>query len=193
MDSILNILTEGVQEDNKDTFHNHRYEPTSYDILEQIFEAFPLSPSDVLVDYGCGKGRLNYYVHHRFGCGTVGIEYNPQYCSDAQVNLTTYTDKEKELIQFHCCKGEDYVVQDCDTVFYFFNPFSEAIFCKVVNRILTSYEQNPRTMTIMLYYPSDEYLYYLEEMTPFMEIGSIALDGVEKNARERVVVYGIVG
>lgn len=58
VDSFLQIHTEEIQEDGLDTYHCHRYEPTPYRVLEVLFDAFPLTKEDVLLDYGSGLGRL---------------------------------------------------------------------------------------------------------------------------------------
>ena len=64
-DFDLSIQTEEIQTDGKDTFDFHRYEPTSYDVLDAVFDAFIPNSEDVLVDYGCGLGRLNFYIEKR--------------------------------------------------------------------------------------------------------------------------------
>jgi hypothetical protein len=41
------------------------------------------------------------------------------------------------------------------------------IFAKVVKNILLSVEEYERKVDVILYYPSDDYTYYLETSTPF--------------------------
>ena len=72
VDSFLQIHTEEIQEDGLDTYHCHRYEPTPYRVLEVLFDAFPLTKEDVLLDYGSGLGRLAFYSAARFGCPCIG-------------------------------------------------------------------------------------------------------------------------
>lgn len=74
VDSFLQIHTEEIQEDGLDTYHCHRYEPTPYRVLEVLFDAFPLTKEDVLLDYGSGLGRLAFYSAARFGCPCIGVE-----------------------------------------------------------------------------------------------------------------------
>ena len=79
-DKTLHIQTDFIQQDGKDTFYNHRYEPTPYDVLDNLFDIFTPDPDTCLVDYGCGPGRLNFYVEKRLvetkmvNC-TKGIPY----------------------------------------------------------------------------------------------------------------------
>ena len=73
-DKTLHIQTDFIQQDGKDTFYNHRYEPTPYDVLDNLFSVFAPEPDSCLVDYGCGPGRLNFYVEKRFGLSSIGVE-----------------------------------------------------------------------------------------------------------------------
>ena len=56
VDSFLQIHTEEIQEDGLDTYHCHRYEPTPYRVLEVLFDAFPLTKEDVLLDWSRPSG-----------------------------------------------------------------------------------------------------------------------------------------
>ena len=141
-DKTLCIKTEGVQSDDKHSYYNHRYEPTSYEVLDLLFDEYMLTPEDTLVDYGCGKGRLNFYVNSRFHCATVGIELNPAYYQDALNNLNTFHGPFKQKIHFECIPAQNYIVSEKENYFYFFNPFSIELFRKVIGNILTSLEEN---------------------------------------------------
>lgn len=190
MDKLLHIQTEEIQNDGKDTYFNHRYEPTPYSILAELFDQFHVNTSDTFVDFGCGMGRLNFYVHSLYGCNTIGIELNPNYYEDALKNLTTYTGKEKNKILFKNVAAENYQIQESDSIFYFFNPFSIEIFRKVVSNIQKSYECCPRTITIILYYPSSEYIYYLEQQTAFYLTKEVpVIERIHKDAREVFLLY----
>ncbi|MEH7612983.1 SAM-dependent methyltransferase, partial [Gottfriedia acidiceleris] len=65
-DNLLNIKTEGEQKGFNESFHYHRYEPTPYSALQQLFKQYILSNNDRIVDFGCGKGRLNFYINSLF-------------------------------------------------------------------------------------------------------------------------------
>lgn len=188
MDRELNIMTEGIQM-GKDTFHNHRYEPTPYEVINELFDQVPLKKNDVIVDFGCGKGRLNFYLHHRFHCYTVGIEFNPEYYKDALTNLGTYRSKDKNKICFECVSAMDYLIKSKENYFYFFNPFSPQIFIGIIHHILQSVEQHPRDLTLLLYYPDEEYLYYLEHSTPFRISMDVPIHAIKTtDPRDRYVV-----
>ena len=61
---------------------------------------------------------------------------------------------------------------------------------KVVENILISFENNPSKIDIILYYPSDDYIYYLENYTPFIQIKEVRLDDLyKKDNQERFLIY----
>lgn len=192
MDKELHIQTSEIQQDGKDTYYFHRYEPTSYEVLEVLFDELKLEKGTGFVDYGCGMGRLNFYIHHMFHCRSVGVEINSEYYNKALKNLETYCKYNKNAtkdILFHLKKAEEYVICQEDTVFYFFNPFSIEIFQKVITNIQRSLEENWRDIMIILYYPDYEYLYFLEEFTNFYLYRRIIIDKTGKDEREGFLVF----
>lgn len=194
MDKELHIQTSEIQRDGKDNYYFHRYEPTSYEVLDVLFCKIQLEKNDGFVDYGCGMGRLNFYVQHMFHCRSVGIELNQDFYQKANDNLEAYSKHNKNAIRdihFYLDKAEEYKVSREDTVFYFFNPFSIEIFRKVVANIQRSMEENWREVTIILYYPDREYTYFLEECSNFTLYEKISIDQTGKDEREEFLVYKV--
>lgn len=188
-DTELSIKTEEIQTDGTDTYHCHRYEPTPYAVLDELFSVFTPSSQDVLVDYGCGLGRLNFYVEKLYSLCSTGVEYSLSYYERALENLQSYNGK-KNNIHFVNCRAEEYIVSGKETIFYFFNPFSIDIFRSVINRILDSWQELPRKITLILYYPEDDCIFYLEHHTAFKRLDEIAAsEGIRKDRRERFSLY----
>ncbi|WP_214848451.1 methyltransferase [Exiguobacterium sp. s193] len=189
----LHIKTIEVQHLYNVFSHYNRYEPTPYAALDELCEAYPFHSEDTVIDFGCGKGRLNFYLHDRFDCSVIGIEMNGQFYEDALTNQVNYLKKVKKRrgsLRFEHVYAESYPIPVEATKFYFFNPFSVQIFIKVVNHILESVEQTPRPVDLILYYPADEYRYYLEHQTVFEQIEEVRLKELfEKNHDERFVIY----
>ncbi|AST90244.1 SAM-dependent methyltransferase [Sutcliffiella cohnii] len=191
-DQLLNIETSEVQKGFHSSFHYHRYEPTPYEALVLFFEQYSLTNKDRIIDFGCGKGRLNFFVHHFFGTRATGIEMDETFYKEALQNRRKYWLKRREIgdqIQFFQCLAENYSISKEDNVFYFFNPFTVQIFMKVVRNILASYEVEPRKLDIILYYPANEYTYYLEEQTPFYLFQEVLLPRYEHNPYEKFLIY----
>lgn len=188
-DKELGIQTEEIQTDGNDTFHRHRYEPTPYEVLEELFSCYTPEQTDVIVDYGSGLGRLNFYIENRFSLESTGVELSSIYYQRAQMNKENYSGK-KDNISFVHCAAEDYVVSPRETVFYFFNPFSVDVFRRVINQILLSWQEFPRTLTLILYYPEDDTIFYLENHTSFHLSDEIAAcEQVRTDRRERFCIY----
>lgn len=192
-DALLNIKTVGEQKGFYDSLHYHRYEPTPYSALEALFQQYELKSSDRVVDFGCGKGRLNFYIHHFHHAAVVGIEMNEAFYEEAMENRNRYMKKaksSKDKIHFHCCLAQEYKIDPRDNRFYFFNPFSVQVFMSVINNILVSAEQVGRNIDIILYYPSEDYIYFLENQTAFELKEEVTLPGLyERNSNERFLVY----
>lgn len=190
---LLNICTSGDQKGFHKSFHYHRYEPTPYKGLKQLFSQYQLQSNDRIVDFGCGKGRLPFYVHNLFGSSVAGVEMNKDFYEMAVKNRSCYLKKTKKNgnnIIFHNCLAEHYPVKQADNIFYFFNPFSIQIFMKVMNNIMYSFEKCERHLELILYYAAEEYIYYLENQTAFSLKQEIKINGLyEQNQNERFLIY----
>ncbi|MEH7352269.1 methyltransferase [Neobacillus drentensis] len=195
-DKLLNIKTKGDQNwggaANK-SLHYHPYEPTPYSALEELFRHYEVKSSDRVVDFGCGKGRLNFYIHYFFHTTVAGVEMNETLFQAAIRNLDNYVRKIKkgrDQIKFYCCLAEKYEIDERDNRFYFFNPFSIQVFRKIVNNILLSMETSKRDIELVLYYPSEEYIYFLENQTSFELKREVILPHLyEHNPNERFLIY----
>ena len=192
-DELLNIETVGEQKGFYDSLHYHRYEPTPYWALEQLFEQYELKSSDRVVDFGCGKGRLNFFINHLFDASVVGIEMNETFYQAALANRESYVQKKRgslEKLHFHCCLAQEYEIQPSDNIFYFFNPFSVQIFMKIIDNILRSVEEAYRDVELIFYYGSEDYIFFLENHYAFERKEEIVLPGLyEKNASEKFLIY----
>lgn len=192
-DKLLNIKTGGYQKGFNESFHYHRYEPTPYSALEILFDQYKLSSSDRIVDFGCGKGRLNFFINHLFTSSVVGVEMNEDFYQEAIGNQDSYLKKTKnshDKIHFHRCLAQEYQIDPLDNRFYFFNPFSIQIFMNIINNILLSVEKEEREIELILYYVSEDYIYFLENHTSFeMKVEVILPQLYELNSNERFLIY----
>lgn len=192
-DALLNIRTVGDQKGFNHSLHYHRYEPTPYLALEQLFNQYELKSSDRIVDFGCGKGRLNFYIHYLFNATVVGVEMNESFYQEAVENRKKYLKRSKnskDRIHLHCCLAEEYLIDLFDNRFYFFNPFSIQIFMKIIKNILLSVEKSERVIELILYYPAKDYIYFLENDTSFeLKEEVIVPNFYEQNPNERFLIY----
>lgn len=189
----LNIITGAAGYEKEDNNHS-RYEPTSYAVLERLAQSGWVKRGDVVVDYGCGKGRVSFLLNYLLDCRTVGVEYNEALCTQAQNNLAAYTSRGKSSgsISFVCTSAENYH-PDTANCFYFFNPFSVKILRSVLGRIYESYYENPREMKLFFYYALDGYLDCLMSESMLGYEGEIDCRDLFHNddVRERILVFRI--
>jgi len=193
-DRKLNIYTTGREYAHADEYHFH-YEPTSYDVLIRLAESGYIDSSSVLVDYGCGKGRVGFFLNKMLGCRTIGIEYDERICQQAKQNQDTYAGpagKNNSDIEFLCMCAEEFKIEDADC-FYFFNPFSVNILKNVINKIINSYYENPRKIRLFFYYMEDDYLSYLLTAPELLFLEEIDCRDLFEgnNERERIMIFEV--
>ena len=189
-DKLLQIKTTGRDDSNADQY-NYPYEPTPYSVLERLANSGLIRKRDVLLDYGCGKGRVDFFLAYQVRVNTVGIEYDERIYQSAISNQQTAVSGVRT--KFELAKAENYEVPHEVNRCYFFNPFSVELLHKVMARILESYYEMPREMYLFFYYPSDEYISYLmtvDELEFYDEIPCGDLfEG--KDSREQIMIFKI--
>ena len=187
-DKLLQIKTTGRDEVNADQYH-HPYEPTPYCVLERLAASGLIGSDDVVLDYGCGKGRVEFFLSCRTKARTLGIEYDQRIYQQALENQKTAVSKSKA--EFILSRAEACEVPLDVNRCYFFNPFSVEILHKVMARILESYYENPRDIYLFFYYPSDEYISYLMTVDELEFYDEIECDDLfpGNDSRERILIF----
>ena len=187
-DKLLQIKTTGRDETNADEYH-HPYEPTSYCVLERLVSSDLIAEEDVVLDYGCGKGRVDFFLSYRTKAQTIGIEYDEHIYQGTLENLKNVISRVKP--QFVLTNAEAYDVPAEVNRCYFFNPFSVEILHKVMARIIESYYENPREMFLFFYYPADEYIAYLMTVDELDFYDEIECDDLFEgnDPRERIMIF----
>ena len=63
-DKLLKIKTTGRDDSNSDQYR-YPYEPTPYSVLERLANSGFICKRDVVIDYGCGKGRVDFFLSYQ--------------------------------------------------------------------------------------------------------------------------------
>ena len=187
-DKLLKIRTIGRDDTNADEYR-YPYEPTPYCVLERLAGSGLIQPEDTVLDYGCGKGRVDFFLAHQTGARCIGIEYDMRIYRSALENQVAAVSGTKT--EFVCTNAETYGVPAEVNRCYFFNPFSAEILRKAMARILESYYENPRELFLFFYYPDDAYIAYLmtvDELEFYDEIECEDLFGTA-DPRERIMIF----
>ncbi len=187
-DKLLHIRTTGRDDSHADQYR-YPYEPTPYSVLERLANTGYIGKKNVLLDYGCGKGRVDFFMAYQTKCYAIGIEYDERIYDKAMENQKSAISVGRT--QFEKMNAEQFIVPENADCMYFFNPFSVEILKSVIARILESYYDTPRHIQLFFYYPSDEYISYLMTVDELMFADEIdCSDLFEGNeARERIVIF----
>jgi SAM-dependent methyltransferase len=95
---------------------------SSYEDLPALFAAAGLGVGDVVVDIGCGKGRvLNWLLRHYPGTPLVGIELDSGIAAQTRRRLRRYP-----AVRVVCGDAATELPAEA-SVFYLFNPFDESV------------------------------------------------------------------
>ncbi len=189
-DTLLRIRTSGRDDSRADTFR-YPYEPTPYSVLARLAGSGLIGKDNTLIDYGCGKGRVGCFLAYQTGCHVIGIDHDERLIEKALANKES-TAKGNRL-EFVLTSAEKYEVPASADMFYFFNPFSVELLQSVRKRIVDSYYENPREMTLFFYYPSEEYIAWLmtvPELEFYDEISCADLFP-GNDERERILMFRI--
>jgi SAM-dependent methyltransferase len=189
-DQRLQIQTTGRDASGADQ-HHHPYEPTPYSVLERLADSGLIRQGDVLLDYGCGKGRVDFFLAYKTNADTIGIEYDSRIFQMALENRQASAVEPKP--EFILTRAENYAVPKQVNRCYFFNPFTEEILQKVMARILESYYENPREIFLFFYYPADAYVACLMQVDQLEFYDEISCEDLfpGKDPRERILIFQI--
>ena len=187
-DRLLQIWTTGRDDTGADQYR-YPYEPTPYPVLERLANSGYTRKGNTLLDYGCGKGRVDFFLSWQLRCRTIGVEYDERIYDKAVENQKTAVSAERTT--FKLTDAEHFAVPESVDRIYFFNPFSLELLRKVFGRILESWYGAPRKILFFFYYPSDEYISYLmtvDELDFLDEIDCRDLFPGD-DLRERIIIF----
>ncbi|MFC5136751.1 class I SAM-dependent methyltransferase [Actinomycetospora rhizophila] len=162
------------------------YEPTSYHEARALFQRLRLTDvHGAFVDFGCGKGRmLLLATEYSFG-RIVGIEFSQQLCDTARANVQKYCSSTEERVEILNEDAASYELSDDEVVFFFFNPFAEAVMSMVLESIYRSLRRRNRQVWVIYNNPRCRALF--ESGGVFLKVDEHRLP------RTRAFVYTNVG
>jgi SAM-dependent methyltransferase len=79
-----------------------------------------------VIDFGCGKGRVDFYLSYSVKVKMIGVEFDPRLYNSALKNSQTALSSTR--VSFVNCDARDYVIDLDITGAYFFNPFNDISF-----------------------------------------------------------------
>jgi predicted RNA methylase len=139
----LGIRTRRFQEDTPWITSEHvEYRPTSYPLIFRILDFLELTPSDVVVDLGCGKGRVVCCAARYRLEEVIGVEDVSILSDRAEANAAVMRGRNSK-ISIVKCKVEDFDYAR-GTVLYLNNPFGPETLKAVLKRLEFARESSRR-------------------------------------------------
>ncbi len=119
---------------------------TDYSVMPLVFSNICIKPDDILVDVGCGKGRvINYWLSQKLSNQIYGLEIDPSIAVNTSRQFANYPNV--QIIQGDAIKN----LPAGGTVFYFYNPFSTEKVVEFEQRLHAITGKNP--VTVIYYNP----------------------------------------
>ena len=145
-----------------------------------------ISEKDSILDAGCGKGKMLYFLT-KFPFGKIcGLEYSPKLVEIARRNMS----KIRNGGGVEIIHGDASVFDDIDryNYFYIFNSFDDTIMKPFLRNIKASLSRTPRKIHIIYFNPLQHELLISEGFTQEQELSRGFYQPIEEVFR-RVIVY----
>jgi SAM-dependent methyltransferase len=135
-----NITTSYKSLGANDVYH------TKYSALPIIFRMVRISKKDVIVDVGCGKGRvINFLLSRGYRNKMIGLELDKEIAARTAKQLHKY--KNVSIISGNALQN----IPKDGTIFYFYNPFSRDVVIKFEELLTRMFPNYP--IKIIYYNP----------------------------------------
>ena len=116
---------------------------TDYAAMPHIFKQIDVKEDDVLVDIGCGKGRvINYWLNQNYQNPIYGLELDEKVAKSTARQFMN-----RSNVKIIAGDAVQNLPED-GTIFYFYNPFDLEKFVELENKLAKS----SRKQLKMLYY-----------------------------------------
>ncbi|MEI8078375.1 MAG: class I SAM-dependent methyltransferase [bacterium] len=150
-DTIAAVKLDDLGVDDAQKAHAQEYQSTHARPLKNLLMALSIPPGKVLLDLGCGKGKV-LLLAAEFGFKEArGVDFSPALCKIAGQNCAAYKARTKTQTAFAIYAADvlAYQMRDDEDVFFLFNPFDAYILKQVLLNILASRQQRRRKIWII--------------------------------------------
>ncbi len=128
------------------------YVPLPYRVLHRIFRKLEIrrGSAEVLLDMGCGMGRVLAVASRYPFSRVVGVEISPGLCAVARMNLSNCQPRARcrdfEVVNANALS---YSLPGDVSVVFFYNPFRGETLRRVIENIRQSLVERPRGLRII--------------------------------------------
>ena len=131
---------------------NGLYRPIDEKLFWEAMSLLQIDPSEFnFIDYGSGKGKALVMASHLPFRNVIGIEFSTVLHEAAVANLRTFhsTDRRCGEMRAVCGDAIEYCPPGGPLVCFFFNPFSPEVWVKVLEKLRSSWEAEPRPLYVV--------------------------------------------
>jgi SAM-dependent methyltransferase len=115
---------------------------SDYQAMAEVFGHVPIKDDSVIVDVGCGKGRvLNFLLGQGVKCDIIGIEIDPDVALTTARRLRRYSNV--RIVTGNIVDAWP----ESGTVFYVYNPFAAPVVEQFCDRLAA----HPRSFVVLYY------------------------------------------
>jgi Methyltransferase domain len=137
-----------------DEEHRLWYAPSDWLAVRRALKQLDPTPEDVLVDYGCGAGRVVMTAAGFPFKQVIGLELTPELTARARSNLERNRGTIRAgSVEIVTADATSWAVPPDLTVAYFFCPFIGPPFATVIERLIASVDEHPRPLRIVYNLP----------------------------------------
>jgi len=132
------------------------YLPTPWHVLPRALHALRASQEDVLVDFGCGKGRIVHQAAKRPLRRVIGVEISPTLAGFAQSLVTAHRHEYRcRDVQITVGDAAQFAVPDDLTITFMFDPFRGRTMDAVLRSLIESIDRQPRRLSLIYVNPTE--------------------------------------
>ena len=114
--------------------------------LDVVLSRLPISPTDRVLDVGCGKGGAMITMS-KYGFARVdGVEISHRLAAIAEKHLARAKVANASVF---CCDAADFTDYDPYTVLYMYHPFGDVVLREVLKNLAASLARRPRRLTLL--------------------------------------------
>lgn len=132
----------------------YRYEPSGWLALPTALPRREVGPDDVLVDLGCGKGRVVVQAARRYRLKRiVGVELSDRLLEVARRNLAAQRRLACDRVELVAADAATWSLPHDATIVYMHNPFTGELFGQVLERLLDHVDATGRPLKLVYVNP----------------------------------------
>lgn len=145
------IAPEDLGADSENVRHSVRYQATRLRPFVTLMKHLSFPAGSVLVDVGCGKGKVVLIASRLGFARVVGVEFSPALCAIARRNVEIVRRRWPRMAPVEIVESDilDYAIHPEENVFYLYNPFDHVVMERFIARLEASIRCTPRKIWLI--------------------------------------------